>query len=262
MHICLTKAATYYPSLNITCVNYIRHTYATLSCLISLVRIAMDRDSIQNWINRIEPSPKPSPKPLPEPSPEPSPEPESLPEIVPHLADPRKRKSNFTSPPPSHTEVDDNMTSTPQKRRRFGIQGDLLDPDSTPRQSSASISNSQVSSGQLSIKSQLDSLEVDGMVKCISLSLKTVPLAAMPFFETMEQIEGGTACFISDDKPDNLPGRIPPPSELEYIRDRTDECNDGHEESTWNTLVHIPLLRLIFENDLRKRCDDFTAANL
>lgn len=232
------------------------------------------RDFVQDWINRLKPSPKRSPEPSPQPSPQPSPDlsieplPEPLSEPSPVLSSdpssepehlPKKRRLDFTSPPPSHTEVDSNMTST-QKRRRF--QGELLDPDSTPRPSSASISNSQLSSGQLSIKSQLNNLEVDGTIKCISLSSKTVPAAAKLFFETMEEIEFGTACFISSDKPDDLPGRIPPEFELECIRDRTDECNDGHEESAWNTLVHIPLLRLMFENDLRKRCGDFTAANL
>ncbi|KAL7928815.1 hypothetical protein V8C35DRAFT_284899 [Trichoderma chlorosporum] len=152
------------------------------------------------------------------------------------------------------------MASASQKRHRF--QGDLLDPDSTPRPSSASVSNSQISSGQLSIKAQLNNLEVNGTMECISLSSKTVPPAAKSFFETMEEIEDGTASFISGDKPDNLPGRIPPVSDLEYMRDRTDECNNDQEESAWNSLVHIPLLRLIFENELRKRSGEFTAVNL
>lgn len=69
------------------------------------------------------------------------------------------------------------------------------------------------------------------------------------------------AYFKSDDEHDDLPGRLPSFTELEYLEERTVECID-HDEFGWNVLVHLPLLRLIFEDHRHKRCDDFNAITL
>ncbi|UKZ59557.1 uncharacterized protein TrAtP1_000858 [Trichoderma atroviride] len=66
--------------------------------------------------------------------------------------------------------------------------------------------------------------------------------------------------FKSVNKPDNLPGRIPSIAQIKIILARTTECENGKlDEASWNTMVHWPLLRLIFEDNLGKQCSDFNA---
>ncbi|KAL7783815.1 hypothetical protein V8C37DRAFT_413632 [Trichoderma ceciliae] len=213
----------------------------------------MDSDSIIDWINELGPTPDPA----------------SLPEItslsLPNPAAPntaRKRKTSFASPPPSCTEGDDNMTSTPQKRRRLRNEDEFLDPDATPRPgarstpSSAASISSQASSTQSSIKGQFMGLLTNDAVDYVTV-VGSVPEVAKKLFETMEAIgdclhilpnafreaiknnEGlteeafntWTPFFKLDDKPDNLPGWIPPIAKIKDIIKRTAECTKHFEEA-------------------------------
>lgn len=124
----------------------------------------MERDSIVEWIGRIK-SPAPSSS--------------------------RKCRSSFASPPPSQKEGEDDMTSTPQKRRRFVNPGESFDPDTTPQPNSVSFSTSQVSSRNSSTKAQLASLQMNDLVRCVPLSRETAPLAVNTIFKTMKKIEDG-----------------------------------------------------------------------
>ncbi|KAK1248313.1 hypothetical protein MKX08_006533 [Trichoderma sp. CBMAI-0020] len=67
-------------------------------------------------------------------------------------------------------------------------------------------------------------------------------------------------CFKSADEPDNLPGQIPSIAQIKDILAMATECDRyRHEESSWNAMVHLRLLRFIFQNELGKQCDDFNA---
>ncbi|KAL7952518.1 hypothetical protein V8C34DRAFT_114321 [Trichoderma compactum] len=244
----------------------------------------MEQESIQEWINRLEPPADSS----------------SLPKIAPpkpaapNAARKRKARSSYSlaSPPLSYKEGDNdyNMASTPQKRRRLGS----FDPDTTPRQgshsipsSSASFSASEASSRQ-SAKAQIMSLRlVDTGIEYETLDEESeLPDAAKRLFNTMSEIERGLDiipealkqaifddqeltpesfegsrwkyCFKSGD--DNLPGRIPSIAQVKHILAMATECEKWkHEEASWNATVHHPLARFIFNDDLGKQCDDFNA---
>ncbi|UKZ79069.1 hypothetical protein TrVFT333_006820 [Trichoderma virens FT-333] len=189
------------------------------------------------------------------------------------------------------------MTSTPQKKRRLESQSGLPDPDATPRpgarsipSSAPSISGSEASSisRSSSAKGQMMRLRLsDTGIETKSLNEDSVPVDAKTLFLKMTQIERGFNILpaalrdtIRDDqrlspddfesqwqysfkpanKPDNLPGRIPSIAQIKNILARATECENGrHEEASWNAMVHFPLLRSIFEDDLGKQCDDFNA---
>ncbi|KAM0485113.1 hypothetical protein ACHAPX_001089, partial [Trichoderma viride] len=191
-----------------------------------------------------------------------------------------------------------NMSTSSQKKRRLGSQGGLVDPDATPRPEShsfpssvASMSASEASSlsRQSSVKGQIMSLRLgDAGVEYETLNDNSVPEAAKTLFATMTEIERGLYilpdamrdtikkdqgfadadfkrsqwkfCFKSADEPDNLPGRIPPPAQMKNILAMATECDRyRHEELSWNAMVQLPLLRLIFQNELGKQYDDFNA---
>lgn len=234
----------------------------------------MDDDSIINWINRLKAASDPT---------------------APRK---RKTRSNYSlaSPPLSYTEGDgNNMTPTPQKKSRLESQSGLPDADATPRpgarsipSSAPSISGSEASSisRSSSAKGQVMRLRLsDTGIETKSLNEDSVPVVAKTLFLTMTQIERGFNILpaalrdtikdgqrLSPDdfesqwqysftnKPDTLPGRIPRIAQIKNILVRATECeNSRHEEASWNAMVHFPLLRLIFEDDLGKQYDDFNA---
>ncbi|KAL7908045.1 hypothetical protein GGI35DRAFT_52865 [Trichoderma velutinum] len=197
-------------------------------------------DSILKWINDLEATSDPTSLPKPAPS-------------LPEPAAPNKRKAissySLASPPLSHTGGDDNnMASTPQKRRRIASQDVSNEPDldATPRpgarsipSSAASLSGSEASSiSRLSsAKGQMMRLRLsDTGIETKSLNEDSVPVVAKLLFLTMAEIERGLNILpdalrgtIKDDqglsldeferkwrysfkpanKPDTLPGRIP-----------------------------------------------------
>ncbi|KAL7782777.1 hypothetical protein V8C37DRAFT_413853 [Trichoderma ceciliae] len=250
----------------------------------------MDKESIIHWIDDLEPASDPASLNVPEIASPTLPKP-----AAPNASRKRKAISSYSlaSPPTSDTKGDDdnNMTSTPQKKRRF-------DPDATPRpgsrsipSSAASISASETSSisKQSSAKGQIMDLRLgDTGIEYETLNRDTVPAVAKTLFNTMSNIEQGfdilpdalkqtiindqeltvesfkrsqwRCAFRSDDEPDNLPGRIPAIAQIQIILALATQCKNGrHEEASWNALVHLPLLRLIFHNDLNQQCNDFSA---
>lgn len=233
----------------------------------------MDDASIINWITRLEAASDPT----------------SLPKPAP-----------IASPPLSHTRGDDNnMTSTPKKRRRTENSQDVsneFDLDATPRQETRSIPSSaaslSTSTGSMSrsslVKGQMMRLRPsDTGIETKLLNADSVPAVAKPLFLTMVEIDRRLNILpdalrdtIRDDqglslddfesqwqysfkpanKPDTLPGRIPSIAQLKIILARAIECeNSRHEEASWNAMVHLTLLRLIFENDPGQQCGDFNA---
>ncbi|KAM0251889.1 hypothetical protein ACHAQJ_007951 [Trichoderma viride] len=245
----------------------------------------MDKKSIINWINDLEPASDPASLNFLEIA-----SPGSPKQAAPNA---RKRKAissySLASPPPSDTEGDDdnNMTSTPQKKRRF-------DPDATPRPGPRSIPSSAASetssiSKQSSTKGQIMDLRLgDTGIEYETLNGDTVPAVAKTLFFTMSNIGQGfdilpdalkqtiindqeltvesvkrsewRCAFKSDNEPDNLPGRIPSIAQIKVILELATQCENGrHEEASWNALVHLPLLRLIFHDNLNRQCDDFSA---
>ncbi|KAL7782526.1 hypothetical protein V8C37DRAFT_413883 [Trichoderma ceciliae] len=206
----------------------------------------------------------------------------------------------LASPPLSYTEGDNNnMTSTPQKRRRMESQDGSNEPDlnATPRPGARSIPSSAASftgseassiSRSSSAKAQMMKLRLsDTGIETKSLNEDSVPGVAKTLFIAIKNIERGLNIlpatlretirndqglsqddfeiewkysFKSANTPDNLPGRIPSIAQIETILTRATECENGrHEEASWNAMVHFPLLRLIFEDDLGKQSDDFNA---
>ncbi|KAL5082831.1 hypothetical protein Trisim1_002980 [Trichoderma cf. simile WF8] len=244
-------------------------------------------DSIINWINNLEAASDPTSLPKPAPS---------LPSQAASRKRKTISNYSLASPPLSYTGGDDNiMTSTPQKRRRMQSQDGLPDPDATPRpgarsipSSAASISGSETSSlsRSSSVKGQMMRLRMSGTgVETKSLNEDTVPAVAKPLFLTMAEIERGLNIlpaalrniirddqglsqddfesqwqysFKSANKPDHLPGRIPSIVQIKIILARTTKCENGKlDEASWNTMVHWPLLSLIFEDDFGEQCSDF-----
>lgn len=236
--------------------------------------IAMDYSSIIEWIDRLEPKTARKRKAI-------------------------SSYSLASPPPSYTEGVSDiNMSSASQKRRRVGSQGGLVDPDATPRPGSRSFPSSVASmsasersslSRQSSAKGQIMSLRLgDAGIEYETLNDDSVPEAAKTLFTTMTEIERGfdilpdamrdtikndqgfadedfersqwKYCFKSADKPDNLPGRIPSIAQIKNILAMTTECDKyRHEELSWNAMVQLPLLRLVFQNELGRQCDDFNA---
>lgn len=63
--------------------------------------------------------------------------------------------------------------------------------------------------------------------------------------------------FQSAEDIDQLPGRIPSFEEVERIHRKATECQEeGHEEFSWNSQVHLRLLEAVFE-DIHGQCDAF-----
>lgn len=253
-----------------------------------LGRIDMDHNSILQWINRLEPASDTRSFILPKPS-----------APITARKRKAISSYSLASPPPSYTEGvnDNNMSSASQKRRRVGSQGGLVDPDATPRPGSrsfpssvASVSASEASSlsRQSSAKGQIMRLRLGDAVEYETLNDDSVPEAAKTLFTTMTEIERGfdilpnamrdtikndqriadedfkrsqwKYCFKSADEPDNLPGRIPSIAQIKNILAMATECDKyRHEEHSWNAMVQLPLLRLVFQNELGEQCDEFNA---
>lgn len=249
----------------------------------------MDYSSIIKWIDRLEPASDTGSLILPKPS---APKTARKRKAI-------SSYSLASPPPSYTEGVNDNnMSSASQKRRRVGSQGGLVDPDATPRPGSrsfpssvASMSASEPSSllRQSSAKGQIMSLRLgDAGIEYETLNDDSVPEAAKTTFTTMTEIERGfdilpdamrdtiknnqgfadedfkrsqwKYCFKSADEPDNLPGQIPSITQIKNILAMATECDKyRHEEPSWNAMVQLPLLRLIFQNELGEQCDDFNA---
>ncbi|RFU77192.1 hypothetical protein TARUN_5043 [Trichoderma arundinaceum] len=187
-----------------------------------------------------------------------------------------------------------NMTSTPQKKRRF--EAALFDPDATPRLGSRSLPSDSGSISRpasvASSKSRASSPKKEMMSLRLSvtgvdlepLTALTVPEAARALFTILKDIERGhdilphalkltieqklkeqrmdlsewRYAYMPEDHIDNLPGRIPSFEEVEKVLAKAMECEKfKHEEASWNHQVHLRLLEGIFENLLGGQCDDF-----
>ncbi|KAL7798380.1 hypothetical protein V8C37DRAFT_407634 [Trichoderma ceciliae] len=180
----------------------------------------MDDSLILDWVNT-----------LPEPA-----SPNATVNVWPKNVSPnasKKRKAiaisgnNLASPPSSCKEADD-MTSTPQRKRRFESQGALFDPDVTPRagsrsipSSSASISASETSStSRVSAKKQKMSLRLaeTGVEKEL-LTRHTVPEVAKMLFRIMMNIGRGHEIIPAALKPTIKQGLA------DENKDELDECD-------------------------------------
>lgn len=175
----------------------------------------------------------------------------------------------------------------------------LPDPDTTPRpgirriaSSSGSFSTSASetssrASGTPSTKQQIMNLRLsESGVECKPLDVDAAPDAAQKLVSTLEEI--GRAhdilphalehtivaklkerdmeyrkwrhSFLPMEEPDGLPGRIPTFEEVEKIHWKARECQEfNHEESSWNSQVHLRVLESIYEEAIGSQCDDFNA---
>ncbi|KAL6406161.1 hypothetical protein AUP68_10724 [Ilyonectria robusta] len=199
----------------------------------------------------------------------------------------------LASPPTSLDDYD--MASTPKRRRLEGGTSARFDPDATPRpgrrsitaDSSASASASDTSSvsGASSPKKQMMNLRLsDAGVIYRSLNERTAPAVAETLFTIISDIGRGFDlvpdsfkatitqklkdrgmesrrwghCFKPAGEADVLPGRIPSFDEVERVFVEAQECEDfRHEESAWNSQVHLRLLEGIFKTPQGHLCDDF-----
>jgi hypothetical protein len=177
--------------------------------------------------------------------------------------------------------------------------GSLLDPDTTPRPGIRSIASSSgsfstsasetssMASGTPSTKKQMMNLRLsESGVECKPLDVDAAPDAAQKLVSTLEEI--GRAhdilphalehtiiakvkarnmdhrkwrhSFLPAEEPDGLPGRIPTFEEVEKIHRKANECQEfNHEESSWNSQVHLRVLESIFEETIGGQFDDFNA---
>lgn len=249
----------------------------------------MDYSSIIEWISRLEPASDTESPILLKPS---------APKTA-RKRKAKSNYSLASPPPSYTGGVNNNNISTAsQKKHQLGSQGGSVDPDATPQPESrsfpssvASISASEASSlsRQSSVKGQIISLRLsDAGVEYKTLNDSSVPEAAKTLFAAMTEIKRGLYilpdamrdtirkdqgfadadfkrsqwkfCFKSADEPDNLPGQIPRPAQIKNILAMATECdNYRHEELSWNAIVQLPLLQLIFQNELGKQYDDFNA---
>ncbi|KAL7928852.1 hypothetical protein V8C35DRAFT_316939 [Trichoderma chlorosporum] len=242
----------------------------------------MDNNSILDWINHLEPESLPASDTL---------------NLLRPVTRKRKTIPSLASPPPSFTEGDDDngMSSTLRKRRRRENQDGLVDPDATPRPGSRSIPSSvaasdiSTTSKQSSAKAQIMGLRLvekgveykpltdkkklelptDARMLFDALTAFELGIEILPesFQQTVFESQGVTPgdktwklCFASDEELYTLPGRVPPVAQIENIIEAAAECENGrHEEHSWNAMVHLPLLRLIFHDDRGKQCSGFNA---
>ncbi|KAI0437263.1 hypothetical protein F4803DRAFT_566195 [Xylaria telfairii] len=184
---------------------------------------------------------------------------EALPEYFSPMKEPgkwpRKRKlaQQLASPSASLEAADnDEMTSTPKKRRLSSPDNAPVDFDTTPRpsiQNSVYLSEtSSVASGTSSPKKQMFSLCLDKN----SLQPDALPTAARELVRAIEEIGSNR-----DILPHAWEYSFKPAEKVEEILGQAYKCQVyDHEEAGWNNQVHLHLLRSIFKGPDGK-CDNF-----